>query len=65
MAKEYFKEHGIEHQEFDVSRDEKARNEMIKISGQIGVPVITVDENVIIGFDQRKLRALGLEQSQL
>jgi S1-C subfamily serine protease len=44
--------------EQDVSRDQRAAQEMVHRSGQTGVPVITVDENVIVGFDQARLERL-------
>lgn len=58
MAKEYFKNQGIDYQEFDVSRDEVARKKMVRISGQLGVPVISVGKEVAIGFDPRRLEEL-------
>lgn len=58
LAKDYFKEHGIAFQEFDVASDEQARDEMMKKSGQMGVPVIQVDDDIVIGFNQPKLTAL-------
>jgi len=51
-AKEYFKSKKIAFQDFDVSSDEKARNEMVDKSGQMGVPVIIIGDKVIVGFDQ-------------
>lgn len=60
-AKEYFKENNIEYTEKDVTQDMKAQEEMMTKSGQLGVPVITVDDEVIVGFDKPKLaKALGL-----
>jgi S1-C subfamily serine protease len=41
-----------------VARDQSAAREMVRRSGQMGVPVITVDGNVIVGFDQPKLERL-------
>lgn len=62
MAKDWFEEKKIEYEEIDVAKDPKAGEEMVKISGQMGVPVIVVTENkdkeVIIGFDQGKLEEL-------
>lgn len=56
MAKEYFTSLGLEYTEHDVFQDEKAREEMIAKSQQMGVPVITIDENPpIIGFDKPKI----------
>ena len=58
MAKEFFKENGIEYQEYDVSTDSEKRKEMIEKSGQMGVPVIFVDDEMIVGFDKAKLTEL-------
>jgi S1-C subfamily serine protease len=49
---------GVKFTEYDVSRDENAAEEMVKKSGQMGVPVITIDGQVVIGFDRTRLRAL-------
>ena len=54
-AKEFLGEKGISFAEVDVSTDEEGRREMITKTGQMGVPVIVVDEEIIIGFDQPKL----------
>ncbi len=58
MAKEYFKDKKVEYSEFDVSSDEKARNDMLSKSGQSGVPVIDIDGTLIIGFDKEKINEL-------
>ena len=59
-AKSYFKAKGLEYQEIDVVQDEVAREDMIKKSGQMGVPVIDIDGQILIGFNQRKIEeALG------
>ncbi len=55
MAKAYFKEKGIEFQDFDVSQDHDKAHEMIEKSGQQGVPVIDVNGKIIIGFDRAKI----------
>ncbi len=61
MAKAYFAENNIEYTEKDVSVDAEARDEMIKKSGQLGVPVIDVDGTFIVGFDKPKIaQLLGL-----
>lgn len=64
-AKEWLKGNKVKFTEVDVAEDEKGREEMIEKSGQMGVPVIIVEnedkEEVIVGFDQGKLKtALGL-----
>ncbi len=58
MAKEFFQEKGVTYTEFDVSVDEDKRSEMVDKSGQMGVPVILVEDEVIVGFDEPKLREL-------
>lgn len=64
MAKEYFKANNVAFEAFDVSVDPEKRREMMDISGQLGVPVITIDNNVIIGFNKPKLAEfLGLNQT--
>lgn len=57
-AKDYFKNNDIEYTEHDVSKDTEARQEMIKKTGQLGVPVIEVGDEVIVGFDKDKLSSL-------
>ena len=58
QAKDFFKEKNIPFEEVDVSADHKSAEEMVKISGQMGVPVIVVDKEVIIGFDRDRLASL-------
>jgi len=58
MAKDWFKEKGIEYEEFDVSIDEAKRNELIEKTGQMAVPVITIGDETIIGFDKAKISEL-------
>jgi len=56
QAKAFFKEHNIEYKEVDVGSNQKAAEEMVEKSGQMGVPVIEIDdETVIIGFDKSAL----------
>ncbi|MBY0309997.1 glutaredoxin family protein [Patescibacteria group bacterium] len=57
-AKEFFKENNIAYTEHDVASDADKRTEMIDMTGQMGVPVIQVDEDVIIGYDEDKLKEL-------
>lgn len=54
-AKEFFKENNIEYEDIDVTDPEKAK-EMVEKSGQTGTPVIFVDEEMILGFDEEKLK---------
>lgn len=57
-AKDFFAEHGIVFTEKDAARDEAARAEAVAKSGQMGVPVIDVAGDIVVGFDEPKLRAL-------
>jgi glutaredoxin-like YruB-family protein len=60
-AKQYLKEKNIQFTDYDVGSNPDKADEMIKKSGQMGVPVIEVGESVIIGFDKEKINeALGL-----
>ena len=62
-AKEYFKKHNIEYTEYDVAGDTAKAQEMIEKSGQMGVPVIYIDDEMLIGFDQQKIaKLLGIDK---
>jgi len=58
LTKQFFKDHNVIYTEVDVASDEKARNEMIERTGQMGVPVIDVDGEIVVGFDQERLSEL-------
>jgi len=53
--KEFLKEHGIEFEDIDVSTNGEAAKEMIEKSGQMGVPVVEIDGQIVIGFDKEKI----------
>lgn len=55
MAKKYFKEKNICYEECDIAGDEKAREEMIAKSQQMGVPVIDINGAIIIGFNRPEI----------
>lgn len=57
-TKEFFKEHKIKYAEKDVGSDYKAVQEMIKKSGQQGVPVTDIDGQIVVGFDEERLKKL-------
>jgi len=62
MAKEFFAEKGVEYTGYDVSTDAAKREEMIQLTGQLGVPVIVIGEDMMVGFDRAKIAAkLGIE----
>ncbi|NQU19107.1 glutathione S-transferase N-terminal domain-containing protein [bacterium] len=54
-VKEYLKQKNIDFQNIDVSSDKSSLEEMVKLTGQMGVPVVTIDGNVIVGFDKTKI----------
>ncbi|KKW19861.1 MAG: Glutaredoxin-like protein [Parcubacteria group bacterium GW2011_GWA2_51_10] len=55
-AKEFFNENHISFTEFDVAKDLAKRQEMVQKSGQMGVPVILASGEIIVGFDEERLR---------
>lgn len=56
--KAYLDDNKIAYEDIDVAVDEKAREEMVKKSGQMGVPVADIDGQIIIGFDRQKISEL-------
>ena len=58
MTKAFFKENNVAYEEKDVAADAKARDAMIEKSNQMGVPVIDIDGQIIVGFDQTRLSEL-------
>lgn len=57
MAKEFFSANNVSYTEHNVAADMEKRQEMIDRSGQMGVPVIFVGDEMIVGFDKEKLSA--------
>lgn len=57
-AKEFFRQHSVQYEEKDVAKDEEARTVMVQRSGQLGVPVIDVNGEIVIGFDEPRLKEL-------
>ncbi len=53
--KNFLKEKGIEFEDIDVSKDQKAAQEMIDKSGQMGVPVADIDGEIVVGFDRERI----------
>ncbi len=58
LAKEFFQKNKVEYQEYNVGTDLEKRQEMIEKSGQMGVPVITIDGEVVVGFNKPRLEEL-------
>ena len=61
MAKAYFSEKKVAYKDINVAENNKAAEEMVHKSGQMGVPVIDIDGTIIIGFDREAInKALGI-----
>lgn len=61
-VKDWLKEHKIAFKDVNVGEDQKAAAEMIERSGQRGVPVIEVGDQIIVGFNESALKkALGIK----
>ncbi|KKP64481.1 MAG: Glutaredoxin-like protein, YruB-family [Candidatus Nomurabacteria bacterium GW2011_GWF2_35_12] len=61
MAKDFFKVNNVAYTEYDVAGNLEKRKEMIEKSGQMGVPVIIIDNELIVGFDKPQIsKMLGL-----
>ncbi|MFC2033621.1 glutaredoxin family protein, partial [Chloroflexota bacterium] len=58
MAKRFLDERSVKHEEHDVSQDRAAAEEMVSLTGQMGVPVIVIDGQVILGFDRPRMEQL-------
>lgn len=61
MAKDFFKANKVDYKDFNVASDLDKRKEMIEKTGQMGVPVIEVNGELVVGFDEPRLRTtLGI-----
>mgnify|MGYP001561269795 CR=1 FL=1 len=58
LSKEFFAANNIQYTNYDVSKDLERRQEMFSITNQMGVPVIVIGDDVVIGFDREKLAEL-------
>lgn len=54
-AKDYLEEKGVEFIDYNVGEDRDKLQEMMDVSGQRGVPVVVVDDDVIVGFNETKI----------
>lgn len=60
-AKAFFDENKVSYTDFNVAEDQEKRQEMIDMTGQMGVPVIHIGDDVVVGFDESKIKEiLGL-----
>lgn len=61
MAKEFLAEHNVPFTDYDLTQDVAKREEVIKKTGQMAVPVIEIEGEMIIGFDQERIaKILGI-----
>lgn len=58
MTKEFFAKNNVQYEEKNVATDLQARQEMVEKSQQLGVPVIDIGGDIVIGFDQKNLSTL-------
>ncbi len=58
QAKEFLKGKGVDFTDYNVATDMEARNTMVQKSGQLGVPVIVIDGEVVVGFNRGKIEEL-------
>lgn len=65
MAKEYFKEHGVTYEEFNVAADLEKRKEMVEKTGQMGVPVIDINGQFLVGYDEDTVAGLLRDAGEL
>lgn len=55
-TKDFFRENNVPYQEVNVAADHKAAQEIVEKSGQMGVPVIDIDGQIVVGFDKPRLK---------
>lgn len=58
MAKDFFQENNITYTDYNVAEDANKRAEMVEKTGQMGVPVIEINGDLVVGFNEGKLREL-------
>jgi glutaredoxin len=58
MAKKFLAENNVQFEDVDVSSNQSAAQEMISKSGQMGVPVLDIDGQIIVGFNKGKIKEL-------
>lgn len=60
-TKQFLRENNINFQDIDVSSNQAAAEEMVEKSGQMGVPVLDIDGEIIVGFDKERIKqSLGI-----
>lgn len=64
MAKAFFQNNQIAYKDYNVAEDAEKRQEMIEMTGQMGVPVIKVGDEILVGFSEGKIREMIGEQGE-
>lgn len=63
MAKDFFAEKGVAFTDFNVASDAEKRKEMLDLTGQMGVPVIKIGDDIMVGFNRGLVsNLLGIEE---
>ena len=57
-AKSFFTDNNVEYTDINVAEDAEKRKEMVEMTGQMGVPVIKIGDDVVVGFDEGKVKEL-------
>ncbi|NOY35470.1 MAG: glutaredoxin family protein [bacterium] len=61
VAKDFFDENNVKYTEYDLSEDAEKRDEMVKKTGQMSVPMIEIGDDIVVGFDKKEVsRLLGI-----
>ena len=58
MVKAYLTQHNVKYKDYNVAEDQEKGREMVEMTGQMGVPVIKIGDEIIIGFDQPRIAEL-------
>ncbi len=58
LAKSFFDENNVEYTDYNVAEDQDKAKEMVEKSGQMGVPVIFIGEEMVVGFDEARIREM-------
>lgn len=58
LAKDFFNKNGVSYTEYNVASDQAKKEEMIEKSGQLGVPVIDIGGDVVVGYDEAVMKEL-------
>ena len=62
IVKDFLKDHGVDYVDYNVGTDLVKRKEMVELSGQMGVPVVKIGTDVIVGFNEEQIKSsLGLK----